>query len=85
MKKEYSKPMLYIEDFTLTQHIAACDAPDGALHYKGTCAYNDGDPDFGDTVGFFYKGIAGCDLDASDENNAINCYYGPIGAGAFAS
>lgn len=86
MKKEYGKPMVYIEDFTLTQHIAACDKPEGALHYEGKCAYNDGDPDFGGPlVGFFSSGIKGCTLDGNDENNADNCYFGPTGGGAFAS
>lgn len=25
MKKEYAKPLLIVEDFTLSEHIAACD------------------------------------------------------------
>ena len=71
MKKEYSKPMAIVEDFSLQTSIAAgCDntAP---LPTQGICGYP---LRSGDTI--FTEDIDGCKYKNPDGYNGI-CYHNP--------
>lgn len=86
MKKEYGKPLVYIEDFTITQNIATCTSNVGANHYDGQCTFTVEDPDEG-TLIFYYQSMSGKCIEFVDGggNDFIGCYYGPIGGASFAS
>ena len=57
MKKEYGKPLLYIEDFTINQHIATCIMNSGAGHYDGECSFTVKDDDEEEIFVYYYQNI----------------------------
>ena len=87
MKKEYGKPLLYIEDFTINQHIATCIMNSGAGHYDGECSFTVKDDDEEEIFVYYYQNISGkCNqLVDVGGNNYVGCYSGPDKGGAFAS
>lgn len=82
MKKEYKKPLVYIEDFTITQNIATCKENQGATHYDGDCTFIVGN------LVYYYSDMEGKCIqfvDPPDDTDVEACYYGPIGGHGFAS
>lgn len=85
MKKKYSKPELYIENFQLTQSIAKhCGAKDNDYPFgtpgyaeKGTCGWNV------DGLVIWVAAATGCngDLNYSEDVEVMGlCYNNPNGA-----
>ena len=77
MKKTYSKPEIYFEDFTLCNSIAAgceiiIDAPS-----SGTCgyAYEGG---HGQTLFTKHLGISICNIGIDDDGTNGFCYHVPV-------
>ena len=88
MKKEYGKPLLYIEDFTITQNIATCiEHSMGERFYKGDCTFMIYDKDEEETFIYYYSNMNGkCNqLVDVGGNDFVGCYYGPNKGGAFGS
>lgn len=87
MKKEYQKPMLLIENFSLSENIASECTIHNYNHYKMSCEYEDG------ATGGIYFWVSTCkdDEDPDDEvdyfpvpdgaNLTLSCTNGPISAG----
>lgn len=75
MKKEYSKPEIMFESFTMSTSIAAgCENKFGAPS-RSTCGYENDD---GDTI--FVTGIGGaCNIMGNEESkfNGL-CYHVPV-------
>ena len=72
MKKEYSKPMAFVEDFSLQTSIAAgCDIP-APLPTKDECGYPI--PGIGNV---FVSGANGCTYTAQDGAFNAPCYHVP--------
>ena len=77
MKKNYEKPMILFEDFTMSTNIAAgCNYISN--HAENECGYIvEGATGFGD-ITVYMTSITGCDWTHVDgEYNGI-CYHGPI-------
>ena len=61
MKKKYTKPLLFVETFELTEHIASnCNVSGRANHTEITsCGFDNGDPN----GMIFLDGVAKCSYD----------------------
>ena len=70
MKKEYSKPQIMFEDFSISTNIAAdCDFQNGLLT-QGVCGYET-------RQGIvFVSGVAGCKYIKPDNDDSL-CYHVP--------
>ena len=84
MKIQYKKPMIYVEDFTMCQNIAAgCNKTEGANQYGGKCGFDMSvEDEFGDmTVEILFNtSIQGCtsyvnNLDCQDGSNSYGGYF----------
>ena len=78
MKKQYSKPGIIIDDFTITQNIASCGYAGGSQYNHSTpkgCAW-----DIGGGVTVFAKGTGYCMEEISPgEKFGEICYNNPEG------
>ena len=70
MKKEYSKPMAFVEDFSLQTSIAAGCEFKTNNSVQGTCGY----PTRNGVV--FMSTITGCEYHEPDDNDSL-CYHVP--------
>lgn len=70
MKKEYSKPMAFVEDFSLQTSIAAGCEFKTNNSVQGTCGY----PTRNGVV--FMSTITGCEYHEPDTNDSL-CYHVP--------
>ncbi|MFR1850579.1 MAG: hypothetical protein ACLSXF_05825 [Clostridium sp.] len=69
MKKQYEKPMIYVEDFTMCQNVAAgCSQTEGAQHFGGECPF--ADPNMGGVT------IFNSDLGCTIPMDKVNCQDG---------
>lgn len=76
MKKQYEKPMIYVEDFTMCQNIAAgCNKTEGANQYQGACHFEDING-YGDIL--FNSLVSSCEvvIDLNDCQDGSNSYGG---------
>ena len=78
MKKEYSKPGIIIDDFSITQNIASCGYAGGSQYTHSSpekCAW-----DIGGGVSVFAKGTGVCieELSPGEKFQDI-CYNNPDG------
>lgn len=83
MKKEYKKPMIYVEDFTMCQNIAAgCKITEGANQYGGQCGFDASiEDEFGDiTPEVLFNGNVGTCTSYVD---SIDCQDGPNSYGGY--
>lgn len=80
MKKPYEKPMLYVEDFSLSEHIATgCEVVNVSGPKNSTtpmsCSLDLG---FGPNMRVFTHGNVLCDLQFEpDGSDGFDCYHGP--------
>ena len=72
MKKEYTKPMAIVEDFSLQTSIAAGCKETAPLPTEGQCGYPI--PGIGNV---FVSGVAGCTYTAQDGAYNSPCYHVP--------
>lgn len=83
MKKEYKKPMIYVEDFTMCQNIAAgCKITEGANQYGGKCEFNTSiEDEWGDMVPetLFNGNVGTCTSHVDD----LTCQDGPNSYGGY--
>lgn len=70
MKKEYSKPMAFVEDFSLQTSIAAGCEFKANNPVEGTCGY----PTRNGVV--FTSDVQGCKYHETDTNDSL-CYHVP--------
>lgn len=80
MKKLYSKPQIFIEDFAVSQSVASgCTSKAG--FYMDKCGIKTYDPAFNRDVIIFSKGATGSICTANDgggQDNNGTCYHIPI-------
>ncbi|MBE5956523.1 MAG: hypothetical protein E7253_08725 [Lachnospiraceae bacterium] len=80
MKKEYTKPVIILENFSMTQSIAhncgeALDFDLATLKYKSTCGWDDGSGNI-----IFTSSNSGCAFpDDTDSPEDLVCYNNPSG------
>ena len=75
MKKQYTKPEIMFEDFSLTENIASgCEiivpTPNG-----GTCGYK---YEGGNGSKMFTNSVGDCDVKVDDDEKNGFCYHDPI-------
>lgn len=85
MKKFYSKPQIFIEEFTVSQSVASgCTSKAG--FYMDKCGIATYDPIFNRDVIVFSKGSAGsiCTVkDGGGQDNNGTCYHIPNGVNKY--
>lgn len=86
MKKLYSKPQIFIEEFTVSQSVASgCTAKAG--FYMDKCGIGSYDPEFPeDSVVIFNTGAGKRDCTVPDDNGEDNngiCYHIPNGVNKY--
>lgn len=79
MKREYRKPEIMFEDFTLSTNIAGDCEKKTNTPSKMQCAYTVTD-EFGDVSNLFLSGIAACDTPQASGQYDGFCYDIPIEA-----
>lgn len=84
MKREYAKPQIMFEDFTLSTNIAGdCEVKTWTPN-SGSCAYEFTD-EFGDTWKVFVSEVAACGTNEGDRAYDNICYHVPYGENLFNS